>query len=465
MSKNIEAKIKKSKHSWVAEKIKHFAATVWKKLTGQRWKKVPEEKMARILDTLSDKKGPDGVSPKDQVKGKLEEYNAAIKERKALKEEWRQLTKSTLEYKYDFREALQMFKATAGKGTEIPHQKGLIFAVPTSDDGKQKKYVQLDAGSEAGNLKVAEQIGKELGEHPSFQKYTSERKRIEGILEERDKLLEKLERLEGEIPGLVKKDAKQRRDTKVIAEARTASEAKQAKFTEIDDQTRKDYDAKETKLKSDKAMVAKRKDLNTGAEQKLEKVRENLEQFRSELKMVSTDLEQLEKTQGKVSKDSAADIHIERLVKQKKHLEKSINDLEKKQDHLLSQVKNRSSRIKTEEKVIKEEQRELDGAYKRADAEKKKVAKDSVAALNKEVKRHKKNYKDEVADVRSVVSGRPGAEKDAGKATGKLPAGDVVEVSDMDPLLADDQLDQSHQEALLREQEVKDKMDKWEKFE
>ena len=439
LPKEVKVLLQKAKKSWIGKQLAHAFGSVKRKAHGQNWKEVSPAKMEKILSKLSD-------SAREGVRAKLEDYNAAVRERKELKAEMRKLEKSTLNFKYDYNTALEMWKA--GSSPEIPHSDRLIVAFPNSKDGKQKKYIQLCAGSDAGNLSKAREIGEDLKKEPSFQNYLAEREQIQEKGQRRDELIGILEGLSKEIPGMGKADAKQRADRRKYDAAFEASEDKKAREHEIDVQTDIDYSAKETKMKSDQAGVQKMRDSNTELGTEVETVQQQLDGYKNRLKIVSSDLAGLQKTKSKVSEGTAkADINTERLAKEEAKLKRNISQVEKRLSHLMTQFDNRQALIKGGDKTVKGEKAELKKVYKKAEQLKTKEAKKRDAQFREEVQKIDKDYKQEKSEIRTAVTGRPPKEdaKASKKADGSLPSDQTVDVSDKAQLLENDQLDQEFQ--------------------
>ncbi len=403
VSEDVKTELRDARNGTVVKKLKSLASKVWRFLSGKRWKKIPDAKREEMLKPLSDK-------ARGEVKAKMDAYDKAVDTRKSLKAEWKGLAQKHLEYKHDFGIALEMYKVAMGKGGEIPHAKGLIFAVPANNDGSEKEYIQLGENSEAENLRVANQIAQGLKNHPSFEAYLAQEARMNEIEGMRDGLLKELKGLEAEIPGLVKGDAKDR-GTKRKAEASGyIGEAKKKKIEAIENLR----DAETAEIDEDinfaEPLLAK---LVTAANDDLKRdikdVKQKLKDAKQKLKDLNSDISTADKTKDKRMKTEIgkSGVNSEGLAARKTELEAQIAADEKTLGEKSQDLTDHRAYIAQETKALKDRKAERDVVVKQAESRKSAAEKQA----SKEFKRHSNEIDAdgdaEVSNTKKVVTGRP----------------------------------------------------------
>lgn len=134
LAKEVKLLIKKVKQSKVVQKLKHLVRGKMKRaIKGENWIPIPETRLNAIVEKLS-------PQVQEEMKEKLQEFNAMLHDLDDKKQEIHRLETNCLKTEVEFSEAMDMVVATS-KGKSIPHKKGLVVAFPASRDGQQRSII------------------------------------------------------------------------------------------------------------------------------------------------------------------------------------------------------------------------------------------------------------------------------------------------------------------------------------
>ncbi len=458
VSEDVKTELRDTRNGTVVKKLKSLASKVWRFLSGKRWKKIPDAKREEILKPLSDK-------ARGEVKAKMDAYDKAVDTRKSLKAEWKGLAQKQLEYKHDFGIALEMYKVAMGKGGEIPHAKGLIFAVPANNDGSEKEYIQLGENSEAVNLRVANQIAQGLKNHPSFEAYLAQEARMNEIEVMRDGLLKELKGLEAEIPGLVKGDAKDR-GTKRKAEASGyIGEAKKKKIEAIENLRDAETAEMDEDINFAEPLLAKLVTAANDLQVEVDGLKRDIKDAKQKLKDVNSDISTADKTKDKRMKTEIgkSGMNSEGLAARKTELEAQIAADEKTLGEKSQDLTDRRAYIAQETKALNDRKAEPDVVVKQAESRKSAAEKQA----SKEFKRHSNEIDAdgdaEVSNTKKVVTGRPKKRKapkaaesqstfyeDVNAGSEKKPKSNLYPVGDLEKLQRENRTEEEDLDALRK---------------
>ncbi len=403
LPKKVRLLIKKIKQSAVAKKIAHLVRGKAKRAAkSENWAPIPETRLKAIVKKLS-------PQVQDEMKGKLREFNAMLQELDDKKQEIRRRETNCFKTEVEFSEAMDMVTATS-KGNPIPHKKGLIVAFPASIDGQQKIYYQLNAGSTAGNIKDANIIREKFESHPIYDDYLRDRKEIKALTRKRNQIKKAVDKLEKEIQHLYKSDAGDRLEIgKRNATDRTEN-AKTAKGTELADQA-----MEETMLL--------RKDISSalevvfGFEQQVADLDKDVERLNGLAKLARDDLGKLnksiaavEKARNNSSEDDQSEVDEKILNEWYGRREKLENVIQSHEVDLEARLLERGEikvRMDEEKKVLREMEAKREARFDKVKSDSAKARKKMDKELKTDIKGYKAAIKDEVSDVKKVVTGRP----------------------------------------------------------
>lgn len=401
ISEEVKTELRDARTGTVVKQLKKLTAKVWRFLSGQRWKKIPVAKRDEILKPLSE-------IAWDEVKGKMDSYDKAIVKRDELKKEWEGLAKRHLEYKHDFGVALKMYKVVMGKEGEIPHAKGLVFAVPANNDGSEKEYIQLGKNSEAENLLVANQIAKGLKNHPSFDKYLKQETRMNEIEDQRDGLLTELKELEAGIPGLVKEDANKRGVKRKGEATEYIDGVKNTKIQRIEEHKASEAKEMDKNIEFAESSLTRLVSEADAIKSEVDTLKGNLKSARKVLKDVKADIATMDQTNRRVKTEIArSGMSLDGLLDQKATLEAQIKADDKTLGDKSQDLKGRREYIAQAKKTLVDKKAERDGVYKQAKDRKAAAENEAGKALTQHSRKIDKEGSDEVANTKKAVTGRP----------------------------------------------------------
>lgn len=408
LAKEVKLLIKKVKQSKVVQKLKHLVRGKMKRaIKGENWIPIPETRLNAIVEKLS-------PQVQEEMKEKLQEFNAMLHDLDDKKQEIHRLETNCLKTEVEFSEAMDMVVATS-KGKSIPHKKGLVVAFPASRDGQQKIYYQLNAGSIAGNIRDANIIREKFEAHPVYEDYLRDRKAIKAIKIKRKQIKKDVENLVKEIQRMHRDDVENRIKTEKTSTAYRATDIKVSKEAELNNKTMEEAMQLRRDISDSELEVFGLETKMAELDKEIDCLNGQMKVVRDRLASLNTSITVLENARDIVpGEDFKKEIDDKLLNEWYSRIDELDRDIQSHEADLEAKhLERRDIRIRLyeEKKVLCEMETIKEAIFDKVNSDYDKVVKQMDKDLEAERKRYKRSKKKEVSDVKQSVNGKNAAKR------------------------------------------------------